>query len=232
MVCISSYAEAEAHWNKTKLWANTNKCPLSGRRETNKALSKLHDGSFECALYGTALVIYHPLGGVTLHTHNSLSSRMFMERVAPTGCCTRWTYGNTFWQISTDEGLQYRLNSIEMYPGANKTWRILRGGDQALETVKDKPLCAKIRRNLKMYASWYGVTSRLISIPHDHQPGALPYQRLSQIVDGPFEPEIFPEIAPYLGSPSNYSFYDRIYRVVGAIRHAPVPFNRLPRTAT
>jgi hypothetical protein len=230
MVCISSYEQALAHWKKTKSWANNDR-PLSGRREKNKALRKLTDGSFECRLYETPLVTYHPAGQVTLLTDDRLSSRMFMERVAPLHCSPVSAQGRTFWEIRTRDGAQFRLNRTEIIPNDDKTWRVLYSTGQATEQFRDKSLCAKIRRNLKMYANWYGVTSRLMNLPGGGHVAHLSNTRLTQLTERPLEPESFMEFAGEAGDPCRYSFYDHIFRATGALRTIPVPFDRLPRNA-
>lgn len=231
MVCISSYAEAKAHWDKTKPWVDTDSCPLAGRRETNKALRRgAHNSYFSCKLYATPLVIYHSDGGIELNTHHSVSSRKFMDYVAPKGCKPVFAFGNTFWEINTEKGVEYRLH-VEAKPIRTGVWKITGSSRQATELVKDAPLCGKIRRNLKPYANWYGVTNRLIDLPGECRVQHMPTHHLDEITKGMLDPQSFPDIVNYLGSPETYSFYDRIYRAAGALKPEPVPFNRLPRNA-
>lgn len=231
MARISSYRDAENHWESKPEWKNeyTTWRPLAGRRKRHIRLEKHNGGgSYECVLYQTALVTYWSDGSVTLRTYDSNSSVLFAARVSPGNCSPISHRGGMYWKIWADKGLQFHRGTIQLRPH-EKGWEI-KNLDQLspeLEWVTDLKKAAQTRKLLRPYTQWHEMTSRLKRLPAPHMHSSIYDAHVSQLLQNPTEFEDYPELAQVI-TPGPY-LRNTAYRLTGAHTKVPVPFDRLPR---
>ena len=227
---ISSFESAEQHWNSAKAWKNENAMwrPLAGQRKRHMRIEQRLDEAYDCVLYWTALVTYWKNGDAKLETHDSQSSLLFAQNMAPFGCTPLRHRGEMFWEIRTPEGRVYHKGTIylERVEGG---WNVVNAATKKpeMEWVLDRKKAAQVRKTLKPYIDWHELTSRLMGSMTWVRYGSDYDKLVQKLLNEPTNHEAYPEFAKFL-NPSQLLF-NTAYRLAGAHTRHPVPFDRLPR---
>lgn len=234
LTCIASFAQAEKHWADTKPWKSENQTwrPLGGRRARHKRLVKLADGGYACVLYHTAMVTYYPDGSVLLNVHDSQSSRIFSDYMAPAGCVAISHQSCMYWKVNTPQGFHYyrpARERLHLQPAPYQTWGVVGAmPDMPMERKFDRKLGAATRRALIPYFQWLSMTERLTGTSVNRMFTPQP-DTVRRLLDAPDNPEIYVHLGRTGGSKEVVTRL--AYSITRAVTTAPVPYDRLPKIA-
>lgn len=228
---ISSFAEAEAYWNKTAPWKNELQTwrSLAERRARHKRIVRIDGGdAYQCILFDTPLITYFRNGDVELQTHDSVSSRAFAWCVCPYGISVETARGMMYWGYPSQEGSRYVHQDTEplllKYVGTGQ-YNLATKPAEDFEWVLDRKKAAEVRKKLSHYKRWYELTARLGGLPKYESYGNHKRACIAALQAEPENIEKFVEFAKHIG-PVQYQI---AYEVAGASVSVPVPYDRLPR---
>lgn len=234
LACIASFAQAEKHWADTKPWKTEDQTwrSLGGRRARHKRLVKLADGGYACVLYHTAMVTYYPDGSVLLNVHDSQSSRIFSDYMAPAGCVAISHQSCMYWKVNTPQGIQYyrpARERLHLQPAPCQTWEVVGAmPDMPVERKFDRKLGAATRRALNPYFQWLETTERLTGkrVNPSYTP---PIDLVNHLLKTPDNSEVYLSLCRAGGSKDAVTRL--AYLTTRAVTSAPVPYDRLPKIA-
>lgn len=229
MACISSYADAYEHWHanfrydgkKERHWA-----PLDGVRKPHAALLNANaDDAFIARLYDTNMVVYYADGGVSITTHDSSTSRAFLDNVLPPGCSAFAHSGSTY--------ITATLRGETHYFGQGRTF-LRQGPDGRLDVIAtpervehtfDQKKLATLRKKLKPFVDWKRSVERLSGKKAVLGLGGLSASAaLKSILS---EPDEWRWLLPY----TTESIVRSVASAVGAHTSTSVPSTQPPKAA-
>lgn len=227
---LKTFSEAEQFWATANAWKDSAfryRRPLGNRRAFHEYLEKSSDG-YRCVLYETPLVIYYA-NSIELQLDDRMSSRIFTDRIAPTGCQMISVHGRSIWKVNTPEGQRYyNKNSgyLEFDAAGFGVWQITSKFDELIERVLDRRIASQAQKIVRPYKLWYEATERLSGAKYS----ATNQYTASEIKTRLWQPnahESYAELAKHAGTPSE--ILKRAYGFLGAYKYFPVPTSRLPK---
>ena len=198
---ITSYDEARRLWESIKPWKNGKDekvKPLGPRARKNKTLVKYSD-RFAARLYETDTVIYYD-GGIEVSTHESMSSKIFVNAVAPRGVEFWSLHDVYFFKIAVSRDAAGEVTETRYYKPGRDYMSLVMTGDFTWEVstpryydtwgvhTLDK---AKARRALKEsgyldFVPWVTMTRDIRSPPpRPRQPHQAAQFTLALVADMP-----------------------------------------------
>ena len=214
--------------------------PLDQNRMQHKRIVRRDDGSYACILYRTALVTYHPDGGVTVRTHDSNSSSAFFWCVAPHGLSYHRQSGRVYVEAATPEGPKYFLEAAQPLrfkpAGAAHPdqWLPDFVPEPRTREVFNRRRAAHVRRELKPFMQWAHATQRLVGhagsygLRGSEQHAAIARKLLD--TQEPVPVERWPELLEWLPRLDKFradALRELCYDTVALADHEPPPRRRV-----
>lgn len=226
MAFIRSFSDAKAYFERmekpTRSGWQENERPLQHVRKHHIRLRKIDDDTYTCTLYSTDMVTYQRRGSITIHLHDSVSSRKFLDHTLPPGVMCGSHCGDTILHVPTsDECLFLTGNKIVLQKEEGKYgYRLISGAHERVREQLDKDMAKELRAKFKPFLTWWKAANNVVPFGHvKYRPN------FENLITQANDRDTWGMLAQCVGTPANFMAY--VYDSAGARKLLPIP-NTLP----